>query len=250
MMFVLSLLLLALVGQGASQTPAPSATSTATPCYARCFSQFMVDQANSCKTKCVCAGSKSLLDFDCCMAGCPADQQSTVTPFLQNSCDDGKSIALKFTCGANRTTSTSAVFLMSNPTALVTSLILVTAQTTQQSTPTSTSGADSSASNAGSGGTPPAVSLGVGLGVGLPLAALVVGGLALLWRRSRRKADTKGCISGSEGGVPDGLGRTFVFPSTMVLPTPEMSVKDFMWDPMVTPDDASAEYVQQQELSV
>ncbi|KAJ0388375.1 hypothetical protein COL922a_000178 [Colletotrichum nupharicola] len=50
---------------------------------------------DSCKTKCACAGSSLLSDFECCMTDCPADQQANVTLSVQNSCTDGKDLKLE-----------------------------------------------------------------------------------------------------------------------------------------------------------
>ncbi|KAF9879922.1 hypothetical protein CkaCkLH20_02733 [Colletotrichum karsti] len=225
MMLLPILLLSALAGQGFSQDPSPTASADATPCHVRCFSQFMEDVNNSCKNNCVCTGSELLSSVECCMTKCPADQQANVTVSVQNTCSDGKSLKLDYTCAANTTTATTSSG--SIPTSLATSIILVSAETVTGSAATATNGAGGMGGGIGSDGGGQGssiVGLGVGLGVGLPLAAVLVGGLTLLWKRSRTKKKSRGrgleLGSNMGAGAPDAVGRTFVFPSTMVLPSP------------------------------
>ncbi|KAF4825521.1 hypothetical protein CGCSCA5_v000086 [Colletotrichum siamense] len=263
MMLLPILLVSALAGQGLSQSTAtsasPSASSAATPCYVHCFSQFLVDMTDSCKTKCACAGSSLLSDFECCMTDCPADQQANMTLSVQNSCTDGKDLKLEYTC-ANTTPDTTTAAASSTPTALFTSIVLVSAQTAEGSAATGSAGGIGGGigSDGGGGGASPTVGLGVGLGVGLPLAAAIVAGLAFLWKRSSKKRRGRGLDSrgGPAGGSADGVGRTFVFPSTMVLPTPGLSPgeaqesKDLAGEMEITPLEMLGDSRHRQELSV
>lgn len=190
----------------------------------------MEDMNKSCKSNCVCAGSMFLSSVECCMTNCPADQQANVTASVQSACSDGKSLKLDYTCAANTTaaaTTSATASAASTPTSLVTSIILVSAHTVDGSAATGTNGAGGMGGGIGSDGGGQGASivgLGVGLGVGLPLAAMLVGGLTLLWKRShaKKKNTGRGLELGSNMGIgePDGVGRTFVFPSTMVLPSP------------------------------
>ncbi|KAH0434697.1 hypothetical protein CcaCcLH18_05137 [Colletotrichum camelliae] len=258
MMLLPILLVSALAGQGLSQNTAtsasPSASSAGTPCY------FLVDMTDSCKTKCVCAGSSLLADFECCMTDCPADQQANVTLSVQNSCTDGKDLKLEYTC-ANTTPETTAA-ASSTPTALFTSIVLISAQTAEGSAATGSTGGIGGGigSDGGGGGASPTVGLGVGLGVGLPLAAAIMAGLAFLWKRSTKRRRGRGLDSGGgpAGGSADGVGRTFVFPSTMVLPTPELAAgeagtqesKELGGEMEVTPVEMLGDSRHRQELSV
>ncbi|TDZ33562.1 hypothetical protein C8035_v012155 [Colletotrichum spinosum] len=177
-------------------SPAPSTSA----CYARCYGNFLASTSTSCKTDCVCAGSKLLADVECCMTTCTADEIVLITESVKEACVDGPALVFDSACARGP------------PAAPATSEAARVVSLQQDGDDASaTAGGGRGAGGIGGGigtdgnqgGGSHAVGLGVGLGVGIPAAALVLAGCFFLWRRGKRRA----AAAAARGDAEDGLSR-------------------------------------------
>ncbi|TDZ53449.1 hypothetical protein CTRI78_v007000 [Colletotrichum trifolii] len=98
LLLVLSSVMSVVSSQELASVPATSPATSTSACYARCYGNFLVSTSTSCKTDCVCAGSKLLADLECCMTTCTADEIVLITESVKEACVDGPALVFDSAC--------------------------------------------------------------------------------------------------------------------------------------------------------